>query len=50
MVTYLPLSHIVAQLVDIWLVISGGGTIHFTDKDALKECIEIDDISMVYHE
>jgi len=36
MVTYLPLSHIVAQLVDIWLVISGGGTIHFTDKDALK--------------
>jgi len=35
-ITYLPLSHIVAQLVDIWLVSSRGGTIHFADKDALK--------------
>jgi len=35
-ISYLPLSHIVAQLVDIWLLASGGGTIHFADKDALK--------------
>lgn len=35
-ISYLPLSHIVAQLVDIWLVSSRGGTVHFADKDALK--------------
>lgn len=35
-VSYLPLSHIVAQLVDIWLVPSVGGTVHFADKDALR--------------
>jgi len=35
-ISYLPLSHIVAQFVDIWLTVSGGGTVHFADKDALK--------------
>jgi len=36
MISYLPVSHIVAQIADIWMVPSIGGTIHFADKDALK--------------
>ena len=36
MITYLPVSHIVAQVCDIWMIPSIGGTIHFADKDALK--------------
>jgi len=36
MISYLPVSHIVAQVCDIWMVPSIGGTIHFADKDALK--------------
>jgi len=36
MISYLPVSHIVAQICDIWLIPSNGGTIHFADKDALK--------------
>jgi len=36
MVSYLPVSHIVAQVADIWMVPIIGGTVHFADKDALK--------------
>jgi len=36
MISYLPVSHIVAQVADIWMIPSLGGTIHFADKDALK--------------
>jgi len=36
MISYLPVSHIVAQCCDIWMIPSIGGTIHFADKDALK--------------
>jgi len=36
MISYLPVSHIVAQIADIWMIPSIGGTIHFADKDALK--------------
>merc|ERR1711970_994500 len=36
MISYLPVSHIVAQVCDIWMIPSIGGTIHFADKDALK--------------
>lgn len=36
MISYLPLSHIVAQIADIWMMPSIGGTIHCADKDALR--------------
>ncbi|KAJ8936507.1 hypothetical protein NQ314_012371, partial [Rhamnusium bicolor] len=35
-VTYLPLSHVAAQVVDIYVVMSIGGTVYFADKNALK--------------
>ncbi|XP_074526461.1 long-chain-fatty-acid--CoA ligase ACSBG2-like [Halichoeres trimaculatus] len=36
MVSYLPLSHVAAQVVDMWLAISYATTVYFADPDALK--------------
>nr|XP_033792837.1 long-chain-fatty-acid--CoA ligase ACSBG2-like isoform X3 [Geotrypetes seraphini] len=36
MVSYLPLSHIAAQVYDIWLPITFGGITYFAEPDALK--------------
>ncbi|KAG8594021.1 hypothetical protein GDO81_001033 [Engystomops pustulosus] len=35
-VSYLPLSHIAAQMIDIWLTMKYGGTTYFAQPDALK--------------
>ena len=35
-ISYLPLSHIAAQIVDIYAVLTIAGTIYFAEKDALK--------------
>lgn len=35
-VSYLPLSHIAAQMVDIWIPMRVGGLTHFAQPDALK--------------
>ncbi|XP_069071792.1 long-chain-fatty-acid--CoA ligase ACSBG2 isoform X2 [Pleurodeles waltl] len=35
-VSYLPLSHIAAQMIDIWLPMKHGGLTYFADPDALK--------------
>ena len=35
-VTYLPLSHIAGQFIDIFIPYLAGGTVWFADKDALK--------------
>jgi long-chain-fatty-acid--CoA ligase ACSBG len=35
-VSYLPLSHSAAQMVDVWMTMSAGGTVNFADRNALK--------------
>ncbi|XP_040183169.1 long-chain-fatty-acid--CoA ligase ACSBG2 isoform X2 [Rana temporaria] len=35
-VSYLPLSHIAAQMIDIWLTMKHGGATYFAQPDALK--------------
>uniref|UniRef100_A0A8C1IQ10 Long-chain-fatty-acid--CoA ligase ACSBG2 n=1 Tax=Cyprinus carpio TaxID=7962 RepID=A0A8C1IQ10_CYPCA len=35
-VSYLPLSHIAAQMIDIWLPMKAGGVTYFAEPDALK--------------
>lgn len=35
-ISYLPLSHVAAQVVDIYIAITIAGTVYFADKDALK--------------
>ena len=36
LVSYLPLSHIAAQLLDMYLPMAFGGTVYFAKPDALK--------------
>ncbi|XP_061585567.1 long-chain-fatty-acid--CoA ligase ACSBG2-like [Cololabis saira] len=36
LVSYLPLSHVAAQMVDIWICMSFAGTVYFAEPDALK--------------
>ncbi|XP_076245683.1 acyl-CoA synthetase bubblegum family member 1 isoform X2 [Calliopsis andreniformis] len=36
LISYLPLSHVAAQIVDIYCCMSVAGTIYFADKNALK--------------
>lgn len=35
-VSYLPLSHSAAQMVDVWMTMSAGATVNFADRNALK--------------
>ncbi|XP_004072167.2 long-chain-fatty-acid--CoA ligase ACSBG2 [Oryzias latipes] len=36
LISYLPLSHVAAQMVDIWISMSFSGTTYFAEPDALK--------------
>lgn len=36
LVSFLPLSHVAAQIVDIYTVMTIAGTVYFADKDAMK--------------
>lgn len=40
-VSYLPLSHIAAQMIDIWLPMKAGGLTCFAQPDALKVSVQI---------
>jgi long-chain-fatty-acid--CoA ligase ACSBG len=35
-ISYLPVAHVVGQVIDIWMSPIIAGTIHFADKDALR--------------
>lgn len=36
LVSYLPLSHIAAQMIDMWIAMTFAGTVYFAEPDALK--------------
>lgn len=46
LVSYLPLSHVAAQVNDIWVCMKFVGTTYFADPDALK--VRIPDIAYFY--
>ena len=39
--SYLPLSHVAANMMDIMAPIVSGGTLYFADKDVLKVMINL---------
>lgn len=41
LVSYLPLSHIAAQMVDVWVCMVFAGTAYFAEPDALKVSMTI---------
>lgn len=36
LVSYLPLSHVAAQMIDMWITMAFAGTVYFAEPDALK--------------
>ncbi|KAM4708327.1 long-chain-fatty-acid--CoA ligase ACSBG2 isoform 1-T1 [Discoglossus pictus] len=40
-VSYLPLSHVAAQMIDIWLTMKHGGATYFAQPDALKGSLAV---------
>ena len=38
-ISYLPLSHVATQLLDIYFPLAGGASVWFAQPDALKVCI-----------
>jgi long-chain-fatty-acid--CoA ligase ACSBG len=36
LLSYLPLSHVAACLIDCYMIMYVGGEVHFADKNALK--------------
>ncbi len=41
MISYLPLSHVAAQMMDIHAAVQCGLTIHFAQPDALKGSLAV---------
>ena len=41
-ISYLPLNHVAAQMMDIYIPISSVGIVHFADKDALQGSLKND--------
>lgn len=41
LVSYLPLSHVAAQMIDIWVCMGFAGTVYFAEPDALKVSMTI---------
>lgn len=39
-ISYLPLNHIAAQMLDIYMPLAAVGTVYFADKDALKNSLQ----------
>jgi len=40
-ISYLPLSHVAAQLFDIFIPIVVGASVYFAQPDALKVCLTL---------
>ena len=35
-ISYLPLSHSAAQMIDVWMPMASGAAVYFADRNALK--------------